>query len=119
MNGPVSSIGLGTTDVSAPGAPILSNYLQVSNTAAKFDAQMPGADSDGSGLTGLKGFNYATLLGADPLGPTPTADDVIASGAAVVAITLSDGDAGTVKADIPTPVLVPGQAQTTYAYCND
>ena len=118
MNGPVSSIGLGTTDVSAPGAPLLSNYVQVSNTAAKFDAQLPGLDSDGSTLTGLKGLNYVTALGVDPL-VGMTADEIIATGLPVTSIALTDGDAGSVKADNPTPVLVAGQAQTSYAWCND
>lgn len=118
MNGPISSAVLGTTDVQAPGAPLISNLTQVSNGAGSFDVQLPGADADGSALTGLKGLNYVAVLGNDPLAGQ-TADQIVAGGFAPTVITLSDSQAGTAIANNAFSIPVAGQPVTVYCWCND
>lgn len=116
-NGPVSKITLNVTDVQAPGAPILSNYLQQSNTAATFDATCTSADADGSGLTGLKGLNYTTAPSG--LYDGQSGDQIIAAGAAVTSLPLTDADAGQLKPGLASPILAIGQGQDVYAWHND
>lgn len=119
MNGPVGKATLVTADVSAPGAPTIASYIQVSNVKCTFVPIMPGLDADGSDLTGLKNFKYVTVPGDDPF-PNNSFDDIVAqSGQAPVIVAVSDGDAGNAIASQETGVFGIGVPQTVYGCCSD
>lgn len=116
-SGPVAVLTVGTSDVSAPGSPLFGTFTQISNTTGEVDIQLPGADADGSTLTGLKHLSLAIVAGVDPLaGQSP--DQIIGSGALIIVTPLTDSDAGTVKT-LPVTVLNAGEPQTFYAWCDD
>lgn len=63
--GPITIATIETSDISAPGAPLLSAQ-QTSNTAGTFTLTPPTTDADGSPLTGLT-FGQAVVIQADAI----------------------------------------------------
>jgi len=115
--GPISSSVVGTSDVVAPGAPIFGSFWQINNSSGELEIQLPGTDSDGSPLTGLKHLNLVTVIGSDPFAGMSVVE-IIAQGASVVVTPTTDADAGTVKT-LPVSVLSAGGVQTFYAWADD
>ena len=115
--GPIASSVIGTSDIVAPGAPIFGSFRQINNSLGELDVQLPGADSDGSPLTGLKHLSLVTVIGNDPFAGLSVAE-IIASGASVVVTPTTDADAGSVKT-LSVSVLSPGETQTFYAWADD
>lgn len=118
--GPVNLGSFATTDIVAPGMPIVNSYSQVGNSTMLFNITLPLADSDGTQLTGLSGLTLAIAPMDGDFHPFESLnmEQILSLNPVNVQLTVTPDMAGSVvELEIPIPNL--GAFHGYAVACND